>query len=179
LPGAEGEAHPERWMHAVDPAIGQITFSFVDITNLRTPTAGHVEGFDSKPTARRAMSRSPRVASCSEGVSTAIAGVSKMSACLNTELTKCQGHVRPDALGQPVVRTPIVRPDCKSSPNLPAGFTMSLPKNPRAGALRCDRKQDLSEAGSGLEFQWINTYRPCPQARAILSGPGNRTHAIE
>jgi hypothetical protein len=31
---------------AVDPAISQITFSFVDITNLRTPTAGHVEGLE-------------------------------------------------------------------------------------------------------------------------------------
>jgi hypothetical protein len=30
----------------IDPDIRQITFSFVDITNLRTPTAGHVEGLE-------------------------------------------------------------------------------------------------------------------------------------
>jgi len=30
----------------VDPDGGQITFSFVDITNLRSPTAGHVQALD-------------------------------------------------------------------------------------------------------------------------------------
>jgi hypothetical protein len=31
---------------AVDLDDGQITFSFVDITNLRSPAAGHVDGLD-------------------------------------------------------------------------------------------------------------------------------------
>jgi hypothetical protein len=31
---------------AVDPDKGEITFSFVDITNLRSPSSGHVEGLE-------------------------------------------------------------------------------------------------------------------------------------
>ena len=31
---------------AIDPENGQITFSLVDITNLRSPTAGHVQGLE-------------------------------------------------------------------------------------------------------------------------------------
>ena len=37
---------PRLRAKAFDPDSGQITFSFVDVTNLRTPTAGHVEGLD-------------------------------------------------------------------------------------------------------------------------------------
>jgi hypothetical protein len=37
---------PRLMASAVDLDHGQITFSFVDITNLRSPTAGHVDGLD-------------------------------------------------------------------------------------------------------------------------------------
>ena len=37
---------PRLKASAVDLDRGQITFSFVDITNLRSPTAGHVDGLD-------------------------------------------------------------------------------------------------------------------------------------
>jgi hypothetical protein len=37
---------PRLKASAVDLANGQITFSFVDITNLKSPTAGHVQGLD-------------------------------------------------------------------------------------------------------------------------------------
>lgn len=37
---------PRLMASAIDLDHGQIMFSFVDITNLRSPTAGHVEGLD-------------------------------------------------------------------------------------------------------------------------------------
>ena len=42
--GAQNQ--PRLKATAIDPDSSQITFSFVDITNLRSPTAGHVEGLE-------------------------------------------------------------------------------------------------------------------------------------
>jgi hypothetical protein len=42
--GAQNQ--PRLKASAIDPESGQITFSFVDITNLSSPTAGHVQGLE-------------------------------------------------------------------------------------------------------------------------------------